>query len=215
MYRVLLLCLCLPSTAMAVVLDSEIWINELHYDNVGADEQEFVEVAAPAAFTDLSNVTLTLYNGNGGTPYGSVVPLESFASNETVDGYTFYSHDVSLQNGSPDGLALAHGHDVLQFLSYEGEFAATAGPADTLLSTDIGVEETPSTPLGFSLQLAGRGDSYLDFSWQAPASHTQGALNGAQSVVPEPSSLLLCLSLATVSLLFWRRWRPSTSQVTK
>ncbi|MFO7902558.1 MAG: PEP-CTERM sorting domain-containing protein [Planctomycetota bacterium] len=200
---------------MAVVLDSEIWINELHYDNDGADEQEFVEVAAPAAFTDLSNVTLTLYNGNGGKPYVSATGLDSFSTSETVDGYTFYAHDVSLQNGAPDGLALTHGGDVLQFLSYEGQFTATEGPADTLLSTDIGVEETPSTPLGFSLQLAGTGDSYLDFSWQAPATHTRGTLNQAQSVVPEPSSLLLGLTLAMVSLLFWRRWRPGMSRGTR
>ncbi|MFW6170956.1 MAG: PEP-CTERM sorting domain-containing protein [Planctomycetota bacterium] len=212
MYRVLLLCLWLPSTAMAVVVDSEIWINELHYDNAGADENEFVEVAAPAGFTDLSNVTLTLYNGNGGQPYGGTTNLDSFSVSETVDGYTFYAHDISLQNGAPDGLALTHESEVLQFLSYEGQFSATAGPANTLLSTDIGVEETPSTPLGLSLQLAGTGDSYLDFSWQSPAPHTRGTLNQAQSVVPEPSSLLLGLTLAMVSVLCWRRWRPNISR---
>lgn len=209
MYRVLSfwLCLCLPSTATAVVLDSDIWVNELHYDNAGADEREFVEVAAPAIFTDLSSVTLTLYNGNNGEPYGSVTGLDSFSVSETVDGYTFYAHDIALQNGAPDGVALTRGGDVLQFISYEGQFTATAGPADTLLSTDIGVEETSSTPVGSSLQLGGTGDSYLDFGWQAPAPHSQGTLNHGQSVVPEPSSLLLSLTLAMASLLCWRRWR--------
>lgn len=207
MYRVSFwfLPLLLVSAARANVVDSDIWINELHYDNTGADENEFVEVAAPAEFTKLSDITLTRYNGNDGEPYDSSTGLDAFSLSGTADGYRFYAHDISLQNGAPDGMALTRGDAVLQFLSYEGTLTASGGPADALLSTDIGAEETTSTPLGTSLQLSGTGDSYLDFDWQSSTPHTKAALNQAQSVVPEPNTLILGLTAALFSLLFWRR----------
>ncbi len=196
----------LSSTAMAEITDSQIWINELHYDNDGADKNEFVEVVAPVSLTDLSEVTLTLYNGSNGASYGGPTGLDVFTPGDTVDGFVFYSLEVSLQNGAPDGLALARGTDVLQFLSYEGKFNATNGVAQGLLSTDIGVLETTSTPIGSSLRLAGTGDSYFDFGWQTIAPNTPGALNQGQTVVPEPASLVLWLLGVGSPLLFWR-WR--------
>ena len=65
----------------------------------------------------------------------------------------------------------------LQFLSYEGSFEATDGPADGMVSDDIGVSESGSTPVGYSLQLTGTGSSYGDFSWAAAAANTFGAPN--------------------------------------
>ena len=59
-----------------------------------------------------------------------------------------------IQNGSPDGLALVGpGDAVMQFLSYEGTLVAVGGPADGMTSTDIGVNEPYTTPVGQSLQL--------------------------------------------------------------
>ena len=49
---------------------STVFINELHYDNIGTDAGEAVEVAAPAG-TDLTGWTIVPYNGNGGTPYAT------------------------------------------------------------------------------------------------------------------------------------------------
>jgi hypothetical protein len=193
MYRVLFIWLFLATTAWGSVLDGSIWINELHYDNEGADLGEFVEVAAPVSLTDVSNVTLTLYNGSSGDAYSGPTSLLDFTLGDTVDGYVFYTLDVSLQNGSPDGLALARGDQVLQFLSYEGVFTASDGVAAGLLSTSLGVEETTSTPVGQSLQLGGRGTSYSDFTWQSPLANTMGTINHNQQVVPEPASMILWL----------------------
>ncbi len=198
MYRVLFFGLVLSLTTLSVkafaeITDSDVWINELHYDNEGADKNEFVEVVAPTSLTDLSAVTLTLYNGNNGASYGGPTALDAFTIGATVNGFVFYSLQLALQNGAPDGLALARGTDVLQFLSYEGVFAATNGVAAGLSSTDIGVMETTDTPLGSSLQLGGTGASYSDFAWQSVAPNTLGALNRSQSVVPEPTSLMLGL----------------------
>jgi hypothetical protein len=207
MYRVFLLWLALAAPAMGSVMDSQIFINEFHYDNVGADEQEFVEVVAPESWSDLSSVHFMLYNGSTGASYSSATPLSDFTKRDVVDGYAFYTYDVSMQNGAPDGLALAWGDQVLQFLSYEGTFTAADGIAEGLLSTDVGVLETTSTPIGFSLQLSGTGDSYSDFTWQAPGANTYGGINEGQLfAVPEPSSLLLwCCAGSAAALGCWRR----------
>ncbi|MFY0667830.1 MAG: endonuclease I, partial [Alteromonas stellipolaris] len=71
--------------------------------------------------------------------------------------------------------------NVIQFLSYEGTLTATSGAANGLTSTDIGVSETSSTSVGYSLQLSGSGQSYDDFSWQSPASSTADSVNNNQS----------------------------------
>lgn len=60
----------------------------------------------------------------------------------------------------------------MQFLSYEGSFTAVDGPAIGLTSTDIGVAETNTTPVGQSLQL-------IDGNWTGPTNETKGEVNGS------------------------------------
>ncbi len=87
-----------------------------------------------------------------------------------------------IQNGAPDGVALVfQGTTVIQFLSYEGTFTATSGPANGLTSTDIAVFENGNEPLGLSLQLVGDGTTYADFTWSAPAGQSPEAVNSGQS----------------------------------
>jgi hypothetical protein len=214
MHRVFFTWLFLGSTAMGSIIDSRVFINEFHYDNDGADTGEFVEVAAPAALSDLSAVTLTLYNGANGASYAGPMPLSSFTRRDIVDGFAFYTLDISLQNGAPDGLALAMADQVLQFLSYEGVFTAADGVAAGLRSTDIGVSEPPNTPLGATLQLTGKGDSYFDFTWQSLPAGTYGTVNDHQSMVPEPASVIGWLTALAALLLTWhpRRLRPGRAK---
>jgi hypothetical protein len=193
----------LGTPALGSVIDSPIFINELHYDNDGTDQGEFVEVAAPLSWRDLSAITLTLYNGGNGQSYGGPTPLSSFTRRDVAGLFAFYTLDVSLQNGAPDGLALAQNDQVLQFLSYEGTFTAQNGVAQDLLSTDIGVREEPNTPLGSSLQLSGRGDSYQDFTWELLSGASYGAVNARQTMLPEPASVVAWL--IGLSALGWAR----------
>ena len=166
--------------AAPAVLAQSAFINEFHYDNDGADEGEFVEVAVPDG-TDVADLVLTFYNGNGGTSYGSAAG-ETFTEGETAGGVTLYTvFPSSLQNGSPDGIALSESGTLLQFLSYEGTFTASGGPADGVESTDVGVEEEGSTPAGQSLQLTGDGAAAEDFSWTGPAAESPGQVNAGQT----------------------------------
>jgi hypothetical protein len=88
-----------------------------------------------------------------------------------LNGYGTLSVAIpGLQNGSPDGIALVDASNkVIQFLSYEGAFKATNGPAIGMTSTDIGIAQTSTETVG-SLQLIGRGTKYSDFTWTATVS---------------------------------------------
>src|SRR5687768_4991847 len=136
-------------------LDTAVFINELHYDNTGADSGEAIEVAGPAG-TDLNGYQLVLYNGATGAPYGTH-NLSGTLPNQDDGHGTLSVAAVGLQNGSPDGVALVGPSGLIQFLSYEGPFAAVSGPACGITSTDIGVLEAGTEPLGQSLQLTGTG----------------------------------------------------------
>lgn len=168
---------------VAPIVPGAVFINEFHYDNDGTDANEFIEVAAPAG-TDLTGWTLVLYNGNGGTTYGSPIALTGIVPDQD-DGYGAIAFNApGLQNGSPDGFALVNASgQVVQFLSYEGEIVATNGPADGLTSTDVGVEQSGSDPAGLTLQLTGSGAVSDDFVWVAPSAGTPGQINGGQDFI--------------------------------
>lgn len=180
------------------------FINELHYDNGGTDVGEGVEIAG-AAGTVLDGWSLLFYNGSTGTIYRSI-KLAGTIIDQGAGYGTLAFETGALQNGAPDGIALVDtAGSVQQFLSYEGSFVALEGAAIGLLSTDIGIAESSDTLAGWSLQLAGAGSTYEDFSWVAGL-NTFGAVNAGQSftVVPVPASLPL-LAGALVALLRRRR----------
>ncbi len=159
-----------------------VFINELHYDNSGADANEGLEIAGPAG-TDLSAYKLVFYNGANGSSYGEL-PLGGIipAQGGTAFGAVFFQRS-GIQNGSPDGIALIDevANSVVQFLSYEGSFEAVGGSADGEISTDIGVAESGTSSPNNSLQLAGSGAVYSDFSWRSPAAASPGMLNSGQT----------------------------------
>lgn len=161
------------------------WINEFHYDNDGADTGEAVEIAGTAG-TDLTGWSLVLYNGSNSAPYGTIALSGTIA--DQADGYGTLSFAAAgLQNGSPDGFALVDaGGTVVQFLSYEGAITAASGAAAGLTSTDIGVIEGASSPLGFSLQLKGSGANYGDFAWAEASDDSFGSVNDGQSFGDAP-----------------------------
>ncbi|HBX67606.1 MAG TPA: hypothetical protein DEG32_16150 [Balneolaceae bacterium] len=79
-------------------------------------------------------------------------------------------------------MSLDIGGELIQFLSYEGTFTATDGPAQDIESTDIGIEESGTAPVGNSLSLAGTGSGYADFSWENTESNTKGSINTNQTI---------------------------------
>ena len=174
-----------------------VWINEFHYDNVGTDLGERIEIVATVG-TDVSGYSIVRYNGN--TP-GAAVPYTTPAATNsvnlsaitptTVGGFSYYViifPSNGLQNGPNDGFALVNGSTVVQLLSYAGVFTAAAGApggvAAGQTSTDVGqTQSNTTTPVGDSLQLTGTGDEYSDFTWSPTGASTFGGPNTGQTLV--------------------------------
>ena len=152
--------------------------SELHYDNFGTDAGEAIEVEGPAG-TSLTGWSIVLYNGNGGLQYNTQPLSGTIAESCSGRGVVFVTYPQDgIQNGSPDGMALVNATgEVVEFLSYEGTFAATDGPAAGKTATDIGASES-SSPIGQSLQRTAAG------AWLAPATSTFGACNGSGGGTP-------------------------------
>ncbi|WP_150049358.1 ExeM/NucH family extracellular endonuclease [Methylomonas rhizoryzae] len=159
-----------------------VFINEIHYDNSGTDIGEAIEIVGPAG-TDLHGWRLVLYNGNGGAAYDTRL-LTGGIADQSGNGYGTLSVSYpsnGIQNGAPDGVALIDADNrVVQFLSYEGSFIASDGPAAGISASDIGVAESSGTASGLSLQLSGSGSHYEDFVWQSEQAASFGAINSGQ-----------------------------------
>jgi predicted extracellular nuclease/endonuclease I len=163
------LCLSMVQTSFA----ADIFINEIHYDNVSTDEGEAIEIAGLAGL-DLTGWSISLYNGSNGTTYGSI-NLSGIIPNQEGGFGTLAFAKSGLQNGAPDAVALVDPTgNIVQFLSYEGSLTATNGPAISLTSNDIGVSETSTTPVGYSLQ-------YNGSIWQEATVNTFGLVNLGQT----------------------------------
>ena len=183
---------------------SQVFINELHYDNAGGDQGEAVELAGMAGIS-LDGWQLAFYNGSNGTPY-NIFSLSGMFD-DTINGFGFLSFFVEgIQNGAPDGLALVMpDQQVSEFISYEGIIEAVTGPASGLTSLDIGVSESAGSAISNSLYLAGTGVQRSDFSWVAGEA-SFAALNNNQEFVASPSPVAAvplpgALSLVSLPLL--------------
>jgi len=96
-------------------------INEIDYDQVGADSGGFVEIAnTGGSAAALDAIALVLVNGGDGLEYDRIDLTGSLAAG------AYLSLAVEPQNGAPDGVALidtASGA-LLDAFSYEGEITA-------------------------------------------------------------------------------------------
>lgn len=177
----LLVALLVPTPAQAIDGSASlVFINEIHYDNAGTDVGEAIEITGPAG-TDLTGWSVVRYNGSGGTVYGTDLLSGPLVDDSGGYGFATITYPANgLQNGAPDGVALVDpSGTVVQFLSYEGSFAATGGPASGQTSTDIGVAESSGTAAGSSLALTGTGSSAGHFTW-VTGTASFGSVNDGQ-----------------------------------
>ncbi|HEY1404295.1 MAG TPA: lamin tail domain-containing protein, partial [Pyrinomonadaceae bacterium] len=176
-----------PITPSVAGSTSTVFINEILYDITGTDAGEFIEVAGPAG-TNLTGWSIVLYNGNNGAAYDTDLLPTSIPSQAGGYGTVSISYASNgIQNGSPDGIALVNNGTVVQFLCYEGTFAATDGAANGQTCTDIAVSQSGTNAVGTSLQLQGSGTTYGDFTWNATSiAHTQNAPNTGQTFAGGP-----------------------------
>ena len=153
-------------------------INEIDYDQVGADSGGFVEIFnAGGDPADLTGLALVLVDGGTGNEY-----LRRTLSGTLAAG-AYLVVEVDPQNGAPDGVALL-GVDgaLLDALSYEGAIeAATIGTATYNLveGTVLPAATADSNTIAGSLSRLPNGGDTNDAAtdWAFTATVTQGAAN--------------------------------------
>ncbi|MGO4911966.1 hypothetical protein [Leeuwenhoekiella sp. W20_SRS_FM14] len=167
------------SSFLLTVIDDDIkvWINEIHYDNIGGDIDERVEIAGSAG-VDLTGYSIVHYNGANGAVISTSNITGSIPDQQA--GLGTLNINIPLQNDI-EGIALVDPlGGVIQFLSYEGVITATAGPANGMTSIQLPLDENIAPEIGFSLQLVGAGNQYSDFIWAAGIANSIGQINLGQ-----------------------------------
>jgi hypothetical protein len=157
---------------------AELVLNEIDYDQVGADSGGFVEIFnAGDGSADLTGVALVLVDGGTGDEY-----LRR-ALTGTLAAGAYLAVEVDAQNGAPDGVALiGAGGGLLDALSYEGAIeAATIGGATYNLveGTLLPAATADSNTVAGSLSRIPNGSDTNDAAtdWAFTATVTQGAAN--------------------------------------
>lgn len=76
------------------------WINEIHYRNVGADTNEFIEITAKAG-TNLAGSQLVLYDGvSWNLKYYDIIALSGTVTDETAGfGFEVFYPGRGIENG--------------------------------------------------------------------------------------------------------------------
>jgi hypothetical protein len=143
---------------------------------------------AGTAGVDLTGWSLVFYNGAAGQLKKYMQTLLAGTIPNQLNGFgTVWKSVLAIQNGGssiaePDGIALVDlNGKLVQFLSYEGAFTPIDGPAQGIVSVDIGKSEISTTPIGQSLQLSGNGKEYAAFAWGGPLGATPGQPNVGQT----------------------------------
>jgi Collagen triple helix repeat (20 copies) len=154
-------------------------INEVDYDQVGADTGGFVEIAnTGTTAAALDGIALVLVNGGDSTEYARKTLTGSLVAGEKL------VVDVDPQNGSPDGLALIDTgkNALLDALSYEGAISAATIDTKvfdlvegTLLPVDVADSNTVDGTLARIPDGADAGNAAGD--WSFTTTSTPGAAN--------------------------------------
>jgi hypothetical protein len=140
-------------TAVALMFSAgaaaQLRINEIHYDNVGVDTGEAIEIEGPAG-TDITAYSLVLYNGSNGAVYNEEILIGTLPASCGSSGVFVVNYPTDgIQNGSPDAIALVDMFGtVLDYVSYEGVVTATAGPAVGQVPTTSSRRRTAAPRLG-------------------------------------------------------------------
>jgi large repetitive protein len=161
--------------------ESGLVLNEIDYDQVGADGGGFVEIvntgSAPAT---LDGIAVVLVNGTDGTEYSR----ETLSGSLAPDGYLVV--ELEAQNGAPDGVALLDTGtgSLLDALSYEGEIhAATIDGVsyDLVEGTPLPADVADSNAVDGSLSRLPDGQDTNDAAtdWAFTTTVTPGAANVA------------------------------------
>ena len=158
---------------------SHLVINEIDYDQLGADTAGFVEIAnTGSSAVSIDGLAVVLVNGGDGAEYARKALSGTLAAGAKL------VVDVDGQNGAPDGVALIDTGNgtLLDALSYEGAItAATIGGStyDLVEGTVLPVDVADSNTVDGSLDRIpdGRDTNDAASDWAFTTTATPGAAN--------------------------------------
>ena len=159
---------------------AELVLNEIDYDQVGADSDGFVELYnAGDSAADLAGHAIVFVDGSDGQEY-----LRKPLSGTLASG-SYLVVSVDAQNGAPDGVALLDGDkQLLDALSYEGPIRAATIEAQTydlVEGTALPASVADSNAAAGSLARIPNGSdtNVAATDWAFTATTTPGAANVA------------------------------------
>ena len=158
-------------------------INEIDYDQVGADSGGFVEIAnTTSASIAMDGLALVLVNGGDGQEYARVALTGSLAAG------AYLALDIEAQNGAPDGVALIDtaSKALLDALSYEGGITAAVIDGQTYnlvegSALDESVVDSNTVAGSLSRIPNGIDTNNAATDWAFTTTLTKGAANVASS----------------------------------
>jgi hypothetical protein len=189
----------LALSAAATPALGQLVINEVDYDQVGVDTNEFVEIRnGLSCSVNLANLDLVFINGANNTEYrrvnlgpaGVLLPGQYLVvRNATVTIPTgtpnimFAGAQDNIQNGAPDGVALVNTATltVIDALSYEGPMNAAIitglGPVNLVAGTPTAATDS-NTITGSLARIPNGSDTGNDtFDWVFTTTITPGQSN--------------------------------------
>ncbi len=174
-FTLLLFILCVAT----VKVSAQLVISEFHYNNVGADQNEQVEIFGRAG-QNLSGFRFALYNDKE-DQYAVINFPDTIIQQQRRFGNNWYgvvSLTFSIPENDKGGIALINGDgDVMEFICYgtNGRFRADDGLAEGRIAENIGTEETDNTPVGYALWRPNSANA----NFKAPLPNTFGFVNTA------------------------------------
>lgn len=169
-----------------------VFINELHYNNTGEDQDEGVELFGPAG-TSLDPYELHFYQFSAPgkcTLYLSFPIFGSIPSQSNGYGAAWFAAPNMVDNAGAIALYNRVSQTVVQLFGYRQSLVAQNGVAAGMTSTQ-GVDQYGGNPsefetfvAGTSMQAVGIGNCPSDFLWEPQLSQSRGQVNTMQSPLP-------------------------------
>jgi large repetitive protein len=191
----------MPTATVQVQAGGGLVINEVDYDQVGTDFDEFVEIynSTPNPI-DLTGLALVLVNGSNNTEYnridlgpagilapGQYLVIGSSTLLATVPGTAltlpFVGASNNVQNGAPDGMAIVDigAAALVDALSYEGSMTMAnvmnVGIFSFVEGTPTGATDSNAVPATLSRLPNGQDTDDANTDWVLSSTPTPGVAN--------------------------------------
>ncbi|MEM7393973.1 MAG: hypothetical protein AAF492_16665, partial [Verrucomicrobiota bacterium] len=186
-----------------------IWINEVDYDQVGVDSNEWIELVGASGF-NLDAYELVFINGADGQTYATH-NLPNYTFPDEVNGFGFFVigrlsitnvfpdftpatwntvNEIQNNGAAPDTIVLRHAGTLeeLHRIDYGEENRNDDGIADQV----SGVIDPSAVPLTPMYLTGGPGTCFADFTWTANSL-------GSTNITPGTTNLLQTFGLAASS----------------